>query len=73
MIILIDSSQGTITVLADNGFSWKFSEKYPYVAKCVIINLCNYIIEYGTNMENLLLAASLDIDAGSASILFFIL
>ena len=39
----------------------------------MIINLCTYIIEYGTNMENLLLAASLDIDAGSASILFFIL
>ena len=33
MIILIDSSQGTITVLADNGFPWKFSEKDPYVAK----------------------------------------
>ena len=39
----------------------------------MIINLCTYIIEYGTNMENLLLAASWDIDAGSASILFFIL
>ena len=35
MIILIDSSQRTITVLADNGFPWKFSEKDPYVAKCV--------------------------------------
>ena len=34
MIILIDSSQGTITVLADNGFLWKFSEKGPHVAKC---------------------------------------
>ena len=34
MIILIDSSQGTITVLADNGFTWKFSEKDPYVVKC---------------------------------------
>ena len=39
MIILIDSSQKTITVLADNGFPWKFSEKDPYVAKC------NYQIE----------------------------
>ena len=35
MIILIDSSQGTITVLADNGFPWKLSEKEPYVAKCI--------------------------------------
>ena len=34
MIILIDSSQRTITVLADNGFPWKFNEKDPYVAKC---------------------------------------
>ena len=33
MIILFDNSQGTITVLADNGFPWKFSEKDPYVAK----------------------------------------
>ena len=33
MIILIDSSQRTTTVLADNGFPWKFSEKDPYVAK----------------------------------------
>ena len=33
MIILIDSSQGTITVPADNGFPWKFSENDPYVAK----------------------------------------
>ena len=41
----------------------------------MIINLCTYIIEYGTNMENYIhvLAASWDIDAGSASILFFIL
>ena len=39
----------------------------------MIINLCTYIIEYGANMENLLLASSWDIDAGSASILFFIL
>ena len=39
----------------------------------MIINMCTYIIEYGTNKENMLLAASLDIDAGSASILFFIL
>ena len=36
MIILIDNSQGTITVLADNDFPRKFSEKDPYVAKCYV-------------------------------------
>ena len=41
MIILIDSSQRTITVLADNGFPWKFSEKDPYVAKCYFSDLGN--------------------------------
>ena len=41
MIILIDSSQGTITVLADNGFPWKFNEKDPYVAKCTaLMSIC---------------------------------
>ena len=35
MIILTDSSQGTIIVLADNGFPRKFLEKDPYVAKWI--------------------------------------
>ena len=46
MIILIDSSQGTITVLADNGFPWKFSEKDPYVAKMLLWKMPELVLKY---------------------------